>query len=244
MYTLRAWGWMVLAFVFCLAVPTAWADVITPDSIAKPPPAVGWADGTRVYANNLVTAQYAGLGLDFARGAAITRLNGVNVWAPTQPVPQPFVRIIPGGPPLPFPVARISYNGTWAGGNFVVPGTLTPTTSSSVTLEIVGRPVGVGFFNPSGGLLGTATVGGMGPHGGELYTFTRSGISSFSVFAPVIDPPLGVASPTVAFNPAWGVAEVSFTPAHAPEPSSLVLVGLGALGLAARFGWWRVRLAA
>jgi hypothetical protein len=235
---------MVLAFVFCLAVPTAWADVITPDSIAHPPGAVGSANGTLVYANNLVAAQYAGLGLDFARGAAITRLNGVNVWVPTEPLLTPLTRIIPGGPPLPFPVARIIYNGTGAGGNFVVPGTLTPTTSSSVTLEIVGRPVGVGFFNSSGGLLGTATVGGMGPHGGELYTFTGSGINSFSVFAPVIVPPFGAASPTMAINPAWGVAEVSFTPTHAPEPSSLVLVGLGALGLAARFGWWRVRLAA
>jgi hypothetical protein len=45
----------------------------------------------------------------------------------------------------------------------------------------------------------------------------------------------------MAINPAWGVAEVSFKLDHAPEPSSLVLAGLGALGLSARFGWRRTR---
>jgi hypothetical protein len=230
---------VVLVAVLTMATE-ARADVITPDSIAHPPGAVGSANGTLVFASNLVTAQYAGLGLNFASGAAITNLNGVNVWAPTQPLLQPLSRTIPGGPPLPFPAARISYNGTWGGATFVQPGTQTPTSVSSVTLEILGRPVTVDLFNAQGHLLGTASLGGMGLHGGRFYTFTGSGISSFSVFAPVIVPPPGA----MAINPAWGVAEVSFTPAHAPEPSSLILAGLGALGVAARFGWRRVRLAA
>ncbi len=141
--------------------------------------------------------------------------------------------VIPGGPLQHFPDAQIRYNGTWSGASFVQPGTQTPTTVSSVTLEILGRPVTADFFNTHGQLLGTASLGSTGPHGGHLYTFTGPGISSFSVFAPVIDPPPGAASPTLAINPAWGVAEVSFTPAHAPEPSSFILAGLGALGVAA-----------
>ena len=244
MYAHNLARWALLAAVLTMAAGEVRADVITPASIAHPPAAVGWANGTPVYANNLVTAQYAGLGLNFASGAAITNLNGVNVWAPTEPLLQPLSRTIPGGPPLPFPVARISYNGTWGEASFVQPGTQTPTTVSSVTLEILGRPVTVDLFNAQGQLMGIASLGGTGLQGGQLYTFTGSGISSFSVFAPVIDPPPGAASPTMAINPAWGVAEISFPPAHAPEPSSLILAGLGALGLAARFGWRRVRLAA
>jgi hypothetical protein len=205
---------------------------------------VGWANGTPVYANNLVISQYAGLGLNFRDTAAITSLNGVNVWAPTQLLVTPLIRTVPGGSPPPFPVATISYNGPWNGASFVQGGTGTPTTVSSVTLEILGRPVTVDLFNAHGLLMGAASLGGTGLHGGRLYTFTGSDISSFSVFAPVIDPPPGAASPMMAINPAWGVAEVSFTPAHAPEPSSLILAGLGALGIAARFGWRRVRLAA
>ena len=144
-----------------------------------------------------------------------------------------------------FPVAGINYDGNWGGASFVQPGTLTPTTASSVTLEIIGRGVWVNFFNSSGGFLGSATIGGMGMHGGQLYTFTGSGIRSFSVYAPIIDPlPPGFAVPAVPINPAWGVAEVSFTPAHAPEPPSLILASLGAMGLAVRFGWRRVPLAA
>jgi len=243
MHTHNLGRWVVWAAVLTMAAEEVRADVITPASIAHPPAAVGWANGTPIYANNLVTAQYAGLGLNFTGGAAITNLNGVNVWAPTEPLQQPLIRSIPGGPPLHFPVARVSYNGTWGGASFVQPGTQTPTTVSSVTLEILGRPVTVDLFNAQGQLMSAASLGGTGLHGGQLYTFTGSAISSFSVFAPVIDPPPGAASPTMAINPAWGVAEVSFTPAHAPEPSSLILAGLGALGLATRFGWWRVRLA-
>jgi hypothetical protein len=232
--------WLVLAVVLAFAAVEVRADVITPDSIANPPGAVGSANSTPVNANNLVTTQYAGLGLNFSSGAAITNLNGVNVWAPAEPLMQPQSRIS-GGPPVNFPVAQISYNGTWSGGNFVLPGTQTPTAVSSVTLEIIGRPVTVDFFNAQGQLLSIAALGGTGPHGGQLYTFSGSGVSSFSVFAPVIDPPPGAASPTMAINPVWGVAEISFTLAHAPEPSSLLLAGLGALGLAARYGRRRAR---
>jgi len=135
------------------------------------------------------------------------------------------------------PTGAIEYSGPWDKASLVLPGTLTPAETSSVTMEIIGRGVGVSFYNPSGGLLGTVTAGGIGPHGGQLYTFTGSDIRSFDVFAPIIDPIPNAPPP----NPAWGIAEISVGTLHAPEPSSLVLAGLGVLGLAARFGWRRPR---
>src|SRR5262249_3191567 len=62
----------------------------------------------------------------------------------------------------------------------------------------------------------------------HIWTFTGPGISSFST-AP---------SPT---SGSWGIAQVSFILDTAPEPSSVILASLGALGLAARRGWRRVR---
>jgi hypothetical protein len=244
MDTLRPRHWMTLVFAFYVSGPVARADIITPDSIAHPPGAVGSANFTPIYSpGDLATTQYKGLGLNFSSTGgsttALTNLNGVNVWAPAEPVGHPNVQVA-GGPPVNYPIAQLNYNGTWGGASFVQPGTQTPTMVSSVTLEILGRPVTVDLFNAQGQLMGTASLGGMGLHGGQLYTFAGSGISSFSVVAPVIDPPPGA----MAINPAWGVAEVSFTAAHAPEPSSLVLAGLGVLGLAGRFGWRRVRLGA
>ncbi len=70
--------WTALAAVLTMAAVVR-ADVITPNSIANPPSAVGWADGTPVFANTLVTTQYAGSGLNFAAGAALTNLSGLIV---------------------------------------------------------------------------------------------------------------------------------------------------------------------
>src|SRR5262249_51474719 len=78
---LRSWPWSALAIAFGVVAPATRAEMITPDSIPHPPSAVGSAGGTPVYSSNLVTTQYAGLGLNFDV-AAITRLNGVSVWAP------------------------------------------------------------------------------------------------------------------------------------------------------------------
>jgi MYXO-CTERM domain-containing protein len=248
MFAFRSSRWSALAIAFGLMASAARAELITPNSIPNPPSSVGSANGTPVYTNNLITSQYKGTGLNFSAGAAITSLNGVNVWAPTQMLVAPDSGIA-GWPPPKFPAAQISYYGTWSGASFVQPGTLKPAVATSLSIEIIGRqdvgirvtyanstvPVGIPAW------IETASE----PNGGILYTFpVGPGITSFSVFAPpVLDPP-GVAHPAATVNPTWGVAEVSVTLDSAPEPSSLILAALGALGLATRGGWRRRRTAA
>jgi hypothetical protein len=245
MHAFRSWPWNALVVAFGLAAPAAQAEIITPDSIPHPPPAVGSANGTSVYANNLVTTQYKGMGLNFSSGAAVTNLNGVSVWAPTEMLMQPESRIA-GGPPPNYPAAQISYYGTWSGASFVQPGTLKPAVATSLSVEIIGRQdvgIWVTYANskvPVGIPAWIATT--PEPNGGVLYTFpTGPGITSFSIFAPILDPPIGAYPASMTINPTWGVAEVSATIDSAPEPSSLVLAGLGALALAARLGRRRAR---
>ena len=215
------------------------ADLITPDSIPQPPPLVGSAEGTPIYsAADLVTNQYVGRGLlfptvqigpgQYGGAAALTKLGGVAAWAPARPQQ---------GEPW---AAEIDYFQLTI--QPVKPGTTTPTTVRSVTVELVGTDYHVGLFGldaNGGGLGGTTTPVGTGPHGGELLHFSGEGISSFEVTG-VFDPPAGRAgadTPAIAFG--WGVAGVEFTPATAPEPGTLALAGVGALALA---GWtWRRR---
>lgn len=232
MHTIMSPRWFALATAFGFAAPAAQAAMITPDSISTPPSAVGSANFTPVYAGNFVTTQYNGLGLNFSGGAAITNLNGVSVWAPTESLMQPMSRIS-GGPPPNYPTAQINYYGTWRGINFIQPGTLKPGAATSLSVEIIGRQ-NLGFWvqyanNPNMATVAPAKAISE-PNGGTLYTFAAGpGITSFTISAPVpVDPPMKI-------NPDWGVAEVSITLAHAPEPSSLLLAGLGALGLAASF---------
>ncbi len=238
------WHWLTLAVAFGLPLPAARAEMIGPDSIPNAPGAVNAASGTPVYAGGVVTSQYNGLGLNFsptsASTTAITNLNGVAVWAPAVPLAHPALGVA-GGPPFNFPAAQVGYYGTWSGVSFVIPGTSTPAVATSLSVEIIGRQdVGilVHYVNNPGVAIPASIKVSSEPNGGRLYTFQPGpGITSFSVFAPVLDPWSGNPHP----NPAWGVAKVSFTLTHAPEPSSLVLAGLGALGLAARFGRRRTR---
>src|SRR5262249_33467934 len=129
---------LALLMAFALLTADVRADLITPDSIPNPPAAVGSAHNAPIPStSNLVTTQYAGLGLNFNnRGllmTAITSLDGVRVWAPGTAAAWPaFVK----NPP----VGIIAYSGQWAGASFVLPGTLKPTTVSSLTVEIVGAP--------------------------------------------------------------------------------------------------------
>lgn len=238
------WRWSALTLTFVLASPVARAEMITPNSISNPPSTVGSANSTPVFVSNFVTTQYAGLGLNFSSGAAITNMNGVSVWAPTEMLAEPDSRIA-GAPPPNLPAAQLSYYGRWSGVSFVQPGTLKSAAATSLALEIIGQqnlaisvtyagskvPVAI----PTSGRIASEA------NGGVLYTIPAGpGITSFSIYAPPPILPPGQAHPAALINPAWGVASVSFTTATAPEPSSLVLAGLGALGLAARRRWRRV----
>jgi hypothetical protein len=240
MHALRPWLWIALAIAFGLFAPGARADLLlSPYSIPNPP-SVGSASGTPVYASDVVTTQYTGLGLNFPNGStAITRLNGVPVWAPVDPVAQPDSRIA-GGPPVNFPSGVIGYFGSWAGGSFVSPGSLTPATVSSLYMEIIGHPfLLMSVYGLNGQPLNIISSVQNWP-GLEIWRFNGSGIHSFSAITAVMDPP-GVATPAATINPSWGVAEVSFTPTHTPEPASLVLGALGALSLAIPSGWRQAR---
>lgn len=230
MHTINRPHWFALAAVFSFVTPAAHAEIITPDSIPNLPSAIASTGGTAVPLGNLVSSQYSGLGLNFSF-AAITHMNGTEVWSPAQPLVAPPIGVA-GSPPPNYPPAQIGYMTWLAGGNFVAPGTLKPTSVYSMTLEIVGAPVTVEALGSRWQELGSTGPDGIGPHGGSLYTLGGGGIRAFTVSVPV-------RAASDDNYPAWGVAEVSFS--NNPEPSSLVLAGLGALGLAARFGWRRTR---
>jgi PEP-CTERM motif-containing protein len=212
MQVFRSGRWSSLAVAFGLMIPAARAGMITPDSIPNPPSAVSSVGGTPVYANNLVTTQYAGLGLNFD-GAAITKLNGISVWAP--------IGVAVSNTPL---AGAIDY--AWGvGGNFLSPGSLNPGTVSSLSVKLIGdAEVSInGLHNEI--LHITPIISSSA--GAQVWTFNAPGISSFSTTPPT--------------SGQWGIAEVTFTTASAPEPTSVLLAGLGALGLATRLGWRRSR---
>ena len=224
MQVFRSWYWTALAVALGFATPAAHAGLITPDSIPNPPSAVDSTNGTPVFSNNLVTTQYAGMGLNFG-GAAITLLHGVSVWVPVAPAAASLGTI------------NFSTNDSLTG-RFVLPASSNAMTVSSLSLEIIGQIV-PRVYGSNGQLLNLVPdlQSSPGLHGGEVWTFSGTGIASFSGLTVPIDP-MGQGGPLP--NP-WGIAEVSFTPASAPEPSSLVLAGLGALGMATRLGWRRFR---
>jgi|SRR5579884_1132105 len=209
MQVFRSWHWSVLAVTFGFTTQAAQAGMITPDSIPNPPSAVDSANGTPVFSNNLVTTQYAGVGLNFFDRAAVTRLNGISVWVPTG--------VTVSNAAL---AGRIDY--AWGvGGNFLSPGSFNPGTVSSLSVTILGG-AGVSVYGLHNQILNIApSISSTAD--AQVWTFNAPGISSFSTIPPI--------------SGQWGVAEVTFTPASAPEPSSLVLAGLGALGLATRLRW-------
>jgi hypothetical protein len=223
MQVFKNWRWSALAVVFGLAVPAARAGMITPDSIPNPPNAVASANGTPVYASNLVGTQYKGLGLNFPSPTVITRLNGISVWASVE---TEGLGLSIGGSPLNFPLQRLNYG--WANIGFVSPGSSKPTTVSSMSVEILGNPplppLSMNVYDSNGVPLPISPVI-RSLAGAQIWTFTGPGISSFS------------ADQTTSSSQPWGVAEVSFTATSTPEPTSLFLAGLGVLGLAVRSGW-------
>lgn len=230
--------WLALAMLG-LAASAARAEWITPNSIPNPPAAVASANGTPVYAGNLVSGQYVGLGLGFSTWTAITHLNGIPVWAPVE-----SIGTVPVVPPnyVRAHVNYYSFPGFVASLNSLT--TRNPITVSSLTVETIGSP---GFLSmhvygrngPYVPLNITPVVQSIpGTDNEKLWKFTGAGIWSFSIS---VVPPPGFGEPALVTNSPWGVAAVSFAepPGYSPEPSSLVLAGLGVLGLAARLGWRR-----
>lgn len=222
MSAFRSWRWSALAIAVGLVTSTARAEMITPDSISNPPSAVSSANGTAVSTSNLVSTQYAGVGLNFGGAEAITKLNGVSVWAPV-------------GGVVGSSAGAINY--AWGvAGSFQVPGLSNQMTVSSLSVDIIGvsgTPL-LELNGLNGQPLNIVPVLQNTPRadGGQVWTFTGAGIHSFSVAA------------SGSTDGPWGVSAVSFTPATAPEPSSIVLAGLGVLGLAARFARRRDRTVA
>ncbi len=224
----------VLPSVCCLAAALALpaagrAEVITPDTIARPAPGnVGSANGTPVASPaDLVSNQYAGAGLVFPPQVGsfpginptvvITGIGGANVWAPALTSEAVAGR-----------VAVVDYRTTITGQ------LLHPTSSLSV--EVVG-PFGetLSAYDSHGHLLGFARLTGpTGPHGGTVLTIGGADISTFTVTGPLLmdGGAPGCIGPPPAPAP-WGIAEVQTASAHAPEPATWLLAGLGALGAGA-----------
>jgi MYXO-CTERM domain-containing protein len=231
MYAFRIWRWGALAMAFGLAVPTSRAGMITPDSIPNPPPPVSSVGLFRP--SSLIASQYNSQGLNFGgMGVAITSLHGVAVWVPAE------TNFGYGGSG-PLMGGALNYGYPLFGG-FVTPGSFNSRTVSSLSVAMLGSPpFGMRVYGLNGQQLNISPIvqQNSSPSGGQTWTFTGSGISSFSAFQNLpADGSKGAPTP-------WGVASVSFTPTSAstPEPSSLALAGLGLLGLATRFGWRRRR---
>jgi hypothetical protein len=113
-------------------------------------------------------------------------------------------------------------------GRFELPGNVLAQTSL-ISVEAGHSFVGdllLSVFDVNGNLLGsTLNDDGFGPHGRTLLTLSIPGIHSFIVSTPTGD--------------GWGVDQIEFndlTPAAAPvpEPTTMALLGSGALGLVAK----------
>jgi len=230
-----AGAWAALAFS-----TAARADFVTPYSIAQPPPPVGPANYSLIDSSaDLVANQYTGRGLLFPHNldfpgattgttAAITVVDGVDVWAPA-------------GWYKGSPQAATLWYGTSLSVQLVKPGTTTPMTATSVTVDVLHLPntlpIQLIALDRNGYILANTDVSsGTGPHGGELLTVSAANFSSFQVG---YDASLAGGLPPQELP--WGVAGIGFTPSPdtAPEPGGLALVGVGAATLA---GWtWRFR---
>jgi hypothetical protein len=200
---------------------------VTPDSISQPP----LGSGGSYTLNDLVIDQYRGLGLAFryswwdgssvngdAGSTVIENQKGVQGWVGAHVV-------FREGSPV------FIYNGNHLDpvvADLVVPGTQVPATTALLRVQFSPAGPGLGYVNAydkDGNLLlsvSRALGSGLDP----WFTLRAPGIHSFSAGA------YWLPGPGMQFNaPPWGVAAVTFNQ-EAPEPSGLVLCGLGVPGLA------------
>jgi hypothetical protein len=187
------------------------ADIVTPDSIFPTPlvttPTVA---GTTVDPAGVVTNQYAGHGLLF-QSSALGMIGDTKAW-----VPMVFLILdpAPGHPPG---IERfINYPG------FI---NISPSSQSfsSLSITFVGLPLGAGnvqAFDNQGNLLrnGFALIAGKS---GQT-TATLSGIGAGT--------DIEITNSTNSDTP-WGISQIEWRTQAAPEPASLVLVGIGVLPL-------------
>jgi hypothetical protein len=241
---LRKWSRARLGLAACAwftLAAGARAELITPDSIRRPPPGTLPAvAGAPVAPADVVSSQYAALGLlfpirqvapDTAYATVITNVGGTDVWAGA------FQFGAGGGPNTVLSFDALSF----VAGAFVRPGPLNgPVTTGSFSMELVTS--GAAMLSVMGAdANGNPTFTSLnvsGP-GRTWLTVTAPALEFFGAdaFQPVTDPLPGPVAPPLV----WGVAAVRFVPdgaQTAPEPSSLALAALGALGLAAR-AWGR-----
>jgi hypothetical protein len=226
-----------------LALPaTARADLVTvtPDSISHPPRADAGSFGL----NDLVIDQYRGVGLafrfEFEKSPDSRYLDGVSTVIETRGDAHAWVGANVH--------VRDFQASIWSGNldpvtaDLVVPGTQTPATTDTLRLkfspprpEVHGGAYNawVDAYDKAGKLLLSASRD-IGSGVDPWLALDAPGIHSFSARASDTADWEAHNFGPLQNGPPWGIAAVAFdqAPQGAPEPSGLVLGGLGVLGLA------------
>jgi hypothetical protein len=203
--------------------PGARADYLTPDSSASPAAVTSpAADGTPVAPGGLAGEQYTRFGIELGH-CALVRINNVLCWAPTTN----WMQTTSAPDHLNFTSGLIA-------AAFGIPGTPNLARTGHVSVEFMNVLPSWGWidgFDSQGRLLTFMNNTGVGPHGGTVATIDTPAVTGILLSKSTWwqDPTAG--------QP-WGIAAIDFgplAPVGAPEPSALLLGGLGGAGvLAAR----------
>jgi hypothetical protein len=208
----------VAVFAIVFGVSHVRADLITPGSISPTPPVTPAVQGTLVVSGGMAADQYAGLGVVF-QNTALSQIGSALTWVPVD---------------APFPWVSHSHQLNFASGysgvvqgHFVLPGTTIPAVTTSLRIAfqgIAGSRAALVAYDQNGTMLGNPTGGTLAPDGSVVLTFNAPNIASFDLYKLL-----------PYEQSAWGVKQIEFgpliSPVQAPEPTAMVLVALGGLGL-------------